>query len=55
MTLDEIVKDSFESMPGRLKAEEIDSDFGARIGFEIGAQAYTLEVTGGACRAEWPD
>ena len=52
MTLDEIVKDSFESMPGRLKAGEIDPDFGARIGFEIGTQAWTLEMDGGSCRAE---
>ena len=38
MTLDEIVKDSFETMPGRLKTAELDPDFKARIGFEIGAQ-----------------
>ena len=50
MTLDEIVKDSFETMPGRLKTAELDPDFKARIGFEIGAQAWTLELGGGSCR-----
>ena len=52
MTLDEMVRDSFETMPGRLKAAALDPDFKALIGFEIGAQAWTLEVEGGSCRTE---
>jgi len=46
---DEIVKDIFETMPDRLQAGEVDPDFSARIGFEIGAQVWTVEVEGRAC------
>jgi len=49
--LDEIVKDIFETMPGRLKAAELDPEFEALIGFEIGEQAWTVEVGGRSCRA----
>jgi diaminopimelate decarboxylase len=47
---DETVKDIFESMPDRLQAEEVAPDFGVRIGFEIGAQGWTVELAGASCR-----
>jgi diaminopimelate decarboxylase len=46
-----MVKDSFETMPGRLKASGLDREFEALIGFEIDAQLWTVEVGGGSCRA----
>jgi diaminopimelate decarboxylase len=49
--LDEIVKDIFETMPGRLEAAEVEPEFEALIGFEIGDQAWTVEVGGRSCRA----
>ena len=51
MNLEEMVKDSFESMPERLATSRIDREFKALIGFEIGAQLWTIEVEGGSCRA----
>ena len=34
----------------RLQAEEVAPDFGVRIGFEIGAQGWTVELAGASCR-----
>ncbi len=50
MKLDETVEHIFETMPDRFKAGEADPDFQALIGFEIGAQVWTVEVEGGSCR-----
>jgi diaminopimelate decarboxylase len=50
---DEIVKDIFESMPGRFRAGEAAPDFQTRIGFEIGARVWTLQIEDRSCRT-WP-
>ena len=50
MNLEEMVKDSFETMPERLETSGLDCEFKTRIGFEIGAQVWTVEVEGGSCR-----
>ncbi len=45
-----MLKDSFETMPERLDAARLAADFEALIGFEIGSEAWTLELEGGDCR-----
>lgn len=50
MKLDETVEHIFETMPDRFEAGEVAPDFQALIGFEIGAQVWTVEVEGGSCR-----
>jgi hypothetical protein len=48
VNLDEMVKDSFETMPERLQTSGLDRDFKAVIGFEVGAQLWTVGIPPGS-------
>ena len=50
MNREEMVKDSFETMPDRLDEAKLPPAFQALIGFEIGEEIWTLELEGGSCR-----